>query len=122
MAMLHLTVSLPSGKEEVISISSSSTVKDLIVETQLCFKRFLTLVAPDGTILESNDPWSERRDIPDIGRFFFPVPYEYMDIWSRFMTDLRDRMLQVDVYTRGMIPMTHFERTTPKKKLENTRD
>jgi len=80
MAMLHLTVSLPSGKEEVISISSSSTVKDLIVETQLCFKRFLTLVAPDGTILESNDPWSERRDIPDIGRFFFPVPYEYMDI------------------------------------------
>ena len=74
MAMLHLTVSLPSGKEEVISISSSSSVKDLIVETQLCFKRFLTLVAPDGTILESNDPWVlKRREKKQIlgGCFFF---------------------------------------------------
>lgn len=79
MAMLHLTVSLPSGKEEVISISSSSTVKDLIVETQLCFKRFLTLVAPDGTILESNDPWSKRREKKQIlGGFSFPF---LMSIW-----------------------------------------
>lgn len=32
------------------------------------------------------------------------------------MTDLRDRMLQVDVYTRGMIPKNHTPKAHRKHK------